>query len=183
PSPMQHFWSLSIEEQFYFLWPAALVGAYLLVRAIRRRTADSPETDAGGEGLTTAALLVLIPTLVLTFWWSVSAVAQGDAAAYFSSVNRRCQLAVGAGLAVAWPAVNRFTSNNGAGLEPGTARLAWRTSILLLSGAGAVGYALVTFSGETPFPGVAALAPTLGTAALIAAGIPAAMWEIGRAHV
>lgn len=176
PSPMQHFWSLSIEEQFYFLWPAALVGAYLLVRAIRRRTADSPETDAGGEGLTTAALLVLIPTLVLTFWWSVSAVAQGDAAAYFTSHTRAWQLAVGAGLAVAWPAVNRFTGNSGAGLEPGTARLTWRTGILLLSGAGAVGYALLTFSGETPFPGIAALAPTLGTAALIAAGIPAARW-------
>lgn len=186
PSPMQHFWSLSIEEQFYFLWPAALVGAYLLVRAVRgllpdlqakkvQAKTDRSGTDVGA-GLTAAALIVLVPTLVLTFTWSVQAVSQGDAAAYFTTHTRAWQLAVGAGLAVAWPAVNRFTGNTGGGLEPGTARFTWRTGALLLGGGAAIAYALLTYTGETPFPGVAALAPTLGTAALIAAGLPAAGW-------
>ena len=31
PSPLQHYWSLGVEEQFYLLWPALIIGtAWLL---------------------------------------------------------------------------------------------------------------------------------------------------------
>lgn len=165
PSPMQHFWSLSIEEQFYFLWPAALIGAYLLIR----------KRSVGG-----AALLVLIPTILLTFTWSVLAVANGDPSAYFTSHTRAWQLGIGALLAVAWPAVNKLTGNPGGALEPGRAPVTWRTAALLVVGVGLNLFALFTYASDTPFPGVAALAPTLGTAALIAAGVPAAGWVDSR---
>ena len=37
PSPLQHYWSLGVEEQFYLLWPALIIGtAWLLARVARR---------------------------------------------------------------------------------------------------------------------------------------------------
>ena len=31
PSPVRHFWSLAVEEQFYVLWPMLLVGLLAMV--------------------------------------------------------------------------------------------------------------------------------------------------------
>src|SRR5437764_12268748 len=36
PSPLLHFWTLSVEEQFYLVWPAFLVAAIALFGARRR---------------------------------------------------------------------------------------------------------------------------------------------------
>lgn len=161
PSPMQHFWSLSIEEQFYFLWPAALVAAFI---AGRRKS------------VTFAAWAILIPTIAISLGLSIVAGNTGDASAYFTTHTRAWQLAAGALLAVGWNRVNAFTANTGGGLEPGQAPLTWRTGTLFYGGLALIGYAALTFSETTVFPGSAALLPTLGTAAVIASGIPAGRW-------
>src|SRR5262249_999814 len=37
PSPLQHTWSLGVEEQYYFVWPVLLIAVTLLLAARARR--------------------------------------------------------------------------------------------------------------------------------------------------
>jgi peptidoglycan/LPS O-acetylase OafA/YrhL len=37
PSPVEHYWSLSVEEQFYLLWPALVLGIVFVARRYRLR--------------------------------------------------------------------------------------------------------------------------------------------------
>jgi peptidoglycan/LPS O-acetylase OafA/YrhL len=80
-SPVQHYWSLAVEEQFYLVWPVLLVVALELGR---RR----------GAG----AVLALITAGSLA--WSLHATAADSTAAYFSTSARAWELGVGALLAV-----------------------------------------------------------------------------------
>ncbi|WP_371301078.1 acyltransferase family protein [Nocardioides sp.] len=147
PSPLQHFWSLGVEEQFYLVWPllvAALVALTAVAGAARVRR------------LVLAGALALV--VVVSFAWSVHLVETAPTAAYFSAPARAWELAVGALLAVlagrasAVPAAAR-------GTLAGLALAAVLGSALLLG-------------HDTPFPGWAALLPVVGTAVLLAVGIP-----------
>ena len=93
PSPLEHFWSLAIEQQFYVLLPALVV--VVLVRSSRGSTARSPRRR----------LRVLVGVLAaLTL---VSVVLNGVLArdsidrAYFGTDTRAAELLVGALLACA----------------------------------------------------------------------------------
>ncbi|HZT64904.1 MAG TPA: acyltransferase family protein [Acidimicrobiales bacterium] len=86
PSPLQHTWSLAIEEQFYIVWPLLLVGLAVLAGRSWRKVA-----------LGATALLA---------WWSVAAMAivshgaADPSRAYFGTDARAFELLVGAGLAL-----------------------------------------------------------------------------------
>ncbi|NYD56135.1 peptidoglycan/LPS O-acetylase OafA/YrhL [Nocardioides marinisabuli] len=146
PSPLQHYWSLAVEEQFYVVWP-------LLVLALAALAGR-----AGRPGLTRRALLVVLVVVSgASLAWSLVSTAADPAAAYFSTPARVWELGVGAVLALVLPR-----------LAPRVPRLlSW---LLALAGLGAIGVASVALSPATPFPGAAALLPVLGAAALVAAG-------------
>jgi peptidoglycan/LPS O-acetylase OafA/YrhL len=145
PSPLQHLWSLAVEEQFYLAWPALLLGVTWFWR--RRGLPVRPVLWA-----TVAA--VFATSLVLGIHLTV----EQPNAAYFSTVARAWELALGAMLALL-----------GARRLPGlaSAALGW-------AGLAAIVYAVFAFGPGTHFPGLAALVPTLGAAALILAGSAAA---------
>jgi peptidoglycan/LPS O-acetylase OafA/YrhL len=84
PSPVQHYWSLSVEEQFYVVWPLLLVVLALLVRRPSRRAV----------GATLGALVAA------SLAWSVYASHVMARPSFFTTTTRIWELGVGALLAV-----------------------------------------------------------------------------------
>jgi peptidoglycan/LPS O-acetylase OafA/YrhL len=149
PSPVLHYWSLAVEEQFYLVWPLLLSVALFGVARRRRRVA----ADRRERGLLALVLVLTGASL----GWSVHATATLPEAAYFSPFTRAWELGIGAALAVG---ASTF------GLVPPIGRVLMGWVGLL-----AIAAAAVLFSYGTPFPGSSALLPTIGTALAIAAGI------------
>ncbi|MBJ8348971.1 acyltransferase family protein [Antrihabitans sp. YC2-6] len=88
PSAVQHYWSLSVEEQFYVVWPALLV----LVGLIAARY-----SSISRQKLTVAVVGTVV---VGSFAYAVSENADNAAWAYFSTFARVWELAIGALVAV-----------------------------------------------------------------------------------
>jgi peptidoglycan/LPS O-acetylase OafA/YrhL len=149
PSVFQHFWSLSIEEQFYVVWPLALWAAAAVVR--RLKPALVPGTVLAVAGLATTA------SLVCSVWLT----AGNPRAAYLVSPTRVWELSLGGILAASWRPLTRAL------IRP---RLVWARLASRGAGLAAMVTAAFAFSGSTPFPGAAALLPTIGSALFIAAG-------------
>jgi len=141
PSPVLHLWSLAIEEQFYLVWPTLM----LAVTWLWRRS---------GASVRPVLWVTLAAVLAGSLALGIALTGAEPASAYFSTFGRAWELALGAALAllgvVRLPRVVAAT-------------VGW-------AGLAAILYAALAFDATTPFPGVAALVPTLGTAAVILAG-------------
>jgi peptidoglycan/LPS O-acetylase OafA/YrhL len=155
PSPLQHYWSLAVEEQFYVVWPL-LLGLCLVVAAIVQRRRQHPVERLPRR----AVLTMLVAVSVLSLLWSVHATLTSPATAYFSTFTRAWELGLGAMVALVPPtSLRRLTRLS---LESMAA-----TGVVLLLAAS------MLISDRTPFPGLAAVLPVAGTALLIMSGAAA----------
>lgn len=149
PTTVQHYWSLSLEEQFYVMWPLLmLLAAWIGVkwfRGSRRR----------------AVIVTLAVVSVVSFVFCVVFTLTNPAPAYFVTFGRMWQFGVGAMIALV-PMLR--------------VRHALGSFLLGWGGVAVLVYVIFQFDGQTPFPGYMAVLPTLGAAAVIAASNADRWW-------
>jgi peptidoglycan/LPS O-acetylase OafA/YrhL len=146
PSPLQHFWSLAVEEQFYLVWPVLLLALSVAWGRQRRRSA------LGRHGLV-AALVVLCGVSFAASVQQTRAVAPW---AYFGAHTRAWELALGALIAVTAPYLARLP-------KVPAAAATWLGLLAVVGSA-------TCYTDTTPYPGYAAALPVVGTGLIIAAG-------------
>ncbi|WOQ70602.1 acyltransferase family protein [Microbacterium limosum] len=149
PTTVQHYWSLSLEEQFYVLWPLILLAAAWIgvtrFRGARRR----------------AVLVAIVAVTAASFVFNVIFTITDPAPAYFVTFGRMWQFGVGALIALVPMLQIRHAV--------GSFLLGW-------AGIAALVFTAFTFDAQTPFPGYMAAIPTLGAAAVIAASNADRWW-------
>jgi peptidoglycan/LPS O-acetylase OafA/YrhL len=147
PSPLLHYWSLAVEEQFYLLWPAlmVLVAGRLRGRGVARRA----RSRILGRRVTVLLLALFAGSLALSLWLTP----RSQPSAFFLLPTRVWELALGALLAVGARTLARIHA-------PVKDALGWVGLAMVL-------LAAVLYSDTTLYPGSAALLPVVGTAALI----------------
>ncbi|HJQ05005.1 MAG TPA: acyltransferase, partial [Nocardioides sp.] len=150
PSAFQHFWSLSVEEQFYFVWPILVAVLVLVAVAVRL-----PRRLVLTVGLTAV--------VAVSFAYSVAHTASDPQASYFISTTRAWELGAGGLLALL---VEPARAQRPPFTRPARAVITW-AGLAMVVAAGAL------YSDATAFPGRAAVLPVAGAALLIlgAAGV------------
>jgi peptidoglycan/LPS O-acetylase OafA/YrhL len=142
-SPIQHFWSLSVEEQFYFIWPLMMTTAAGIAFRSGRPTRRT-------------ILMALVPIAVLSLAYSIYLTPTSPEMAYFSTGTRLWELAFGAILAMILPrslTISRLLS-----------------TVFIVGGFAAVMIAATQFGETSSVPGYLALLPVLGTMAILVGG-------------
>ncbi len=143
PSPAQHFWSLSVEEQFYVALPLLLCLAIVIGKVV-----------AVPRMRLVAAVLVVVS--LASFGYCLYLTAVNPGVAYFSTFTRMWEFGLGGLASFAAPAVVGLTRGRA------TAHAA-----VTLAGGLAIVVSFLLIDPATPFPGYAALLPVLGTVAVV----------------
>ncbi|WP_345376935.1 acyltransferase family protein [Frondihabitans cladoniiphilus] len=149
-SPLQHFWSLSVEEQFYFVWPLGLFAVTAAVSRIGRRA------------VTVILSTVMTMAVIASFLVSLHLAATEPTVAYFATPSRVWQLGFGALLALGEPLLERI---------PGAVShvLRWLGLFVLVAG-------IATIDSSNVLPAPWAALPVLGKGLVIVAGCGRHRW-------
>jgi peptidoglycan/LPS O-acetylase OafA/YrhL len=142
-SPVQHYWSLSVEEQFYIVWPLALLAFSLIAFRF-------------GLKIRTTLWLIVAPIGIVSLIYCLNYTPEDPQAAYFSTFTRAWQLAAGAALMLALPRGLKMPK-----------------PLSFLLAAGGLGTLIVTtllFKETDPYPGWRGMLAVGATMAFIIAG-------------
>lgn len=141
-SPVQHYWALSLQGQYYLAWPLIIT----VVGVLQRRSGWSLRHTMTGT------LLLLIG---VSLTWSVYITAKNQPFAYFDTGARAWEFAMG-GLLALWLPKIRLTTR-------------WYALLGWLGVAAIISCGLI-LKVSTVFPGYAALWPTLAVCLVLVAG-------------
>jgi len=150
----QHFWSLSVEEQFYIAWPLVVILATFIGVRVFRKLARA---DAARRAVCFAILAIFVFSFMYSLWISSTE----PQVAYFATTTRAWEFAAG-GLLVFAPSISRRA-------KPLRIVASWIGLALVLGGA-------LLLDGTEPFPGTAALLPVVGAALFLWAGDVPSRW-------
>jgi peptidoglycan/LPS O-acetylase OafA/YrhL len=151
-SLVQHYWWLSVEEQFYLVWPLLLLLAMAAARIAGRM---SPRT---------AVRWTLGFVAVGSFAVSVVLTSARPPLAFFVTPTRAWEFAIGGLLSVA-PSLSLGAR------EPALRAVTSWLGITLIA------YSVYFIGSDSPFPGTIALLPVLGAALMLAGGTSSARWS------
>lgn len=108
PGPLNHLWSLSVEEQFYILWPFLLVLGVASIPELRSPTGTRVRLAGAALGLALASALLMAV---------LYQPGPDPSRVYYGTDTRAFELLLGAALAAVWPS-RRLRSN----ITPGARR-------------------------------------------------------------
>ena len=144
-SPFLHFWSLGVEEQFYLVWPALM--AIVAWKAPRL-----------------GAAVALTIVVVVSFVASLMITDSSASTAFYMLPTRAWQLGAGGLVAVAAGSMDRLPRAIRATAGQLLAFAGWGALAALITAAFAID------SVATPYPGMAAIVPTIAGVLLIVSG-------------
>jgi len=151
PSPLQSYWSLAVEEQFYIVYPTI----FLVVAAVSRR-----------RSLRVKLGVFLVVVAAASLVWSVVQTSSDPTAAYFSPFTRAWELALGALVALGAGPLRRLPAALAAAAT-------W-------AGLAAVVVSALAFTGTTAYPGSWVAVPVVGAALVIGGGTSAPRQGVER---
>jgi peptidoglycan/LPS O-acetylase OafA/YrhL len=140
PPPLQHFWSLAVEEQFYLLWPLLILLAFWHQGRRRRRNL--------------AVALCIIGAISLVLSWRLSGTQ--PTWSFYGLHTRAWELATGGIIALSAHRLSKLPPR-------AAAPLTWLGLLAIV-------VAALKFTDDTTYPGVAAVLPVAGAMLVVAGG-------------